>query len=160
MKINNKLLYCYSCGHDVDHNGWQWHPNNQKRTHTTNVSQVEAHIISVASKKVQHKTLPGFYRDGKGWILAQQLRKANWVMNQQDIWKQQQQQQQWRGGKLRGTGSRTDKIDKQNLEPNSINSSYPTQHNTSNRFTLLVTTNDDEDGYKTTIIKNQTPNNM
>ena len=57
-------------------------------------------------------------------------------------------------------GLRTDKTDKQNLEHNFLNQLYPTQHNTSNRFSLIKTPDDDEDDEKTSIISNQTPNNM
>ena len=73
------------------------------------------HTISGASTKTKHKTLPDGSGAGKGWILAQKLCKANWVMNQHDTWKQQQQQQQWRGQQLGATVSITDKTDKQNI---------------------------------------------
>ena len=76
-------------------------------------------------------------------------------MDQQDTWKQQQQQQQWIAWLLGATGSRSVKIDKQNLEPNTVNLFYPTKHNTNNRFALLATTDDNDDDDKTTIIKNQ-----
>ena len=97
MKIHNNLSYLYSCGYNVDHNGLQFHPNTRKRTHIPNVGRNESHTIAGASMKVQHKTLPDGFGSGKGWILAQQLRKSNWVMDQQVTCKQQQQQQQWRG---------------------------------------------------------------
>ena len=41
--------------------------------------------------KAQHKTLPDGMGAGHGWILAGQLRKANWVMEQNKQWKQQHQ---------------------------------------------------------------------
>ena len=50
------------------------------------------------------------------------------------------------------------KIDKQNLELNTGNSLYPTTHNTTNRFALLETTDDNDN--KTIIINNQTNNQM
>ena len=43
------------------------------------------------------KTLFDGSVDGKGWVLAQQHQKANWLIEQQDTWKQQQQQKQWIG---------------------------------------------------------------
>ena len=46
------------------------------------------------------------------------------------------------------------KIDKHNLELNTGNSLYPTTHNTTNRFALIATTDDDD--YKTIIINNWT----
>ena len=41
--------------------------------------------------KAQHKTLPDGTGAGHGWILEGQLRKANWVMDQNEQWKQQHQ---------------------------------------------------------------------
>ena len=41
--------------------------------------------------KAQHKTLPDGTGAGNRWILAQQLRKSNWVMDQNEQWKQQPQ---------------------------------------------------------------------
>ena len=69
-------------------------------------------------------------------------------MYQQDTWKQHQQQQQWRGLRLGETGSISGKIDKQHLEPNTVNLLYPTQHNTNNIFALLATADDNEDDEK------------
>ena len=100
--------------------------------------------------KAQQKTLPDGSGAGKGWILAQQLRKPNWVMDQQDTWKHHQKQKQWCGRRLGAMRSKTDKIDKQNLELTYINLLY-------NRFALLATDEDDDDYEKTTIINNQTP---
>ena len=40
--------------------------------------------------KAQHKTLPDNTGAGNGLILAKQLRKANWVMDQNEQWKQKQ----------------------------------------------------------------------
>ena len=57
----------------------------------------EAHKIAGAYMKAQQKTLTDGYGSRKGWILSQKLRNANWVMNQQYIWKQHHQQQKWRG---------------------------------------------------------------
>ena len=76
----------------------------------------------------------------------------------QDTWKQYQQKIQWRGWRLGATVPIWDKRYKQNLEPNNVNSLYPTTHNTKNRFSLLATTNDNDD--KTTIINNRTNKKM
>ena len=81
-------------------------------------------------------------------------------MDQQDTWKQQQQQKQCPGLCLGATGSITDKIYKQNLEPNYVNSLYLTQHNTCNIFSLLATDEDNDEDEKTTIINKQTPKTM
>ena len=101
MKFHNKISYCYSSIYDVDHIGWQCQLNKIKITHIPNVVRDEAHTIADASMKAQHKNLPDGYGADNGWILTQQLRKENWIMDQQDKWKQQHQQQhqkqQWRG---------------------------------------------------------------
>ena len=51
-------------------------------------------------------------------------------------------------------------MDKHNLEPTSVDSLYPTQENTCNRFALLATDEDDDDNEKTTILNNQTHKTM
>ena len=56
-----------------------------------NVPRNEAHTVAGALMKAQHKTLPDGTGAGNGWILAQKFRKANWVMDQNKQWKQQQQ---------------------------------------------------------------------
>ena len=145
----NNLSYCYSCGYDVYHTGWQFHPSTRKRTHLPNVGRDDAHTISGASIKAQHKTLSDGSEAGKGWILVQQLRKSNWVLGQKGTWGKQQQQKQWIGWRLGVTGPRSGKIDHKNLEPTTVNSLYPTKHNTTNIFSLLATTDDDD---KKTII--------
>ena len=85
-KVNLNLLYCYSCGYDVDHVGWQC--QYKKHTHIPNVPRDEAHTVAGASMKAQHKTLYDGTGSGHGWILTGQLRKANWVMDQNKQWKQ------------------------------------------------------------------------
>ena len=75
MKMHNNLSYYYSCRYDVDHTGWQCHPNTRKRTHITNVGKDETHTIAGALMKVQHNTPTDGSGSGKGWILTQQLRK-------------------------------------------------------------------------------------
>ena len=49
----------------------------------------------------QHKTLPDSMGAGNSWILAGQLRKANWVMDQNKQWKQQHQWEKCRLGATR-----------------------------------------------------------
>ena len=41
--------------------------------------------------KAQHKTLPDGMGAGHGWIMSGQLRKTNWVMDQNEQWKHQHQ---------------------------------------------------------------------
>ena len=88
-KVNLNLLYCYSCGYDVEHAGWQC--QYKKTTHIPNVTRDEAHTVAGASMKAQHKTLPDGTGAKHGWILAGQLHKANWVMDKNEQWKQQHQ---------------------------------------------------------------------
>ena len=59
-------------------------PIPEKRTHIPNVGRDEAHTIAGASIKAQHKNLLDVSGVGNRCILAQQLRKAKWVMYQQD----------------------------------------------------------------------------
>ena len=54
-KVNLNLLYCYSCGYDVDHAGWQC--QYKKNTHIPDIPCDEAHTVSGASMKAQYKTL-------------------------------------------------------------------------------------------------------
>ena len=75
----------------MDHDGY--HCLNQKLGHIPNVPRNEAHTVYRASMKAQHRTLPDGSGAGKGWHLAQNLRKANFVMDQRENWKRQQQQQ-------------------------------------------------------------------
>ena len=51
----------------------------------------EAHTVAGALMKAQHKKLPDGTGAGHGWILAGQLLKANWVMDQNEQWKKQHQ---------------------------------------------------------------------
>ena len=81
-KVNLNLLYCYSCGYDVDHAIWQY--PYKKTTHIPNVPCDKAHTMAGASMKAQHKTLLDGTGAGIGWILDQQLRKANCVMDQNE----------------------------------------------------------------------------
>jgi hypothetical protein len=79
IKQNMNLCYCFTCGYDVDHQGFQCPvPRND---HIPTVSRDDAHTIWGASMKAQHKTLPDGTGAGMGWILAQNLRKANFVMD-------------------------------------------------------------------------------
>ena len=156
--MHNNPSYHYSCGYYVYCTEWQYHPNTRKRTHIPNVGRDEAHTIAVDSMKAQHKTLPDGSGTGKGWILAQQLIKSNWVMDRQYTWKQQHQQQQWRGWQLGATGPRLGKTDNKNLEPTTVNSLYPTTNNSTNIFALLSTNN--YVYHKKIIISNRTHKNI
>lgn len=92
LKTHQNLLYCYSCGYNVDHDGWNC--SCPKAHHIPNVHRDQAHEYDRASMKAQHKTLPDGTGVGKGWILAQNLSKANYVMDLQRQWRQQRQPDQ------------------------------------------------------------------
>jgi hypothetical protein len=89
IKQNMNLCYCFSCGYDVDHPGFQC--PNPRSNHIPTVKREDAHTIWGASMKAQHKTLPDGTGAGMGWILAQNLRKANFVMD-----KRQENYEHWR----------------------------------------------------------------
>ena len=98
--------------------------------------------------KAQHKTLIGGLGYGKVWILAQQPIKENWLMDQKDSLKKQQQQKQWRGLRLGETGLRTENKYISYLEPPYEKPLYPTRQNHNNIFALLVTGKDKDDDEK------------
>ena len=52
------LLYCFSCGYDVDHDGYNCPTNCQKHVHLPQVKRDEAYMYEGACMKAQHKTLP------------------------------------------------------------------------------------------------------
>jgi hypothetical protein len=45
-----------------------------------------------ACMKAQHKTLPDGTGAGQGWVLAQSVAKAQWTVQQQQLYQQQQWQ--------------------------------------------------------------------
>ena len=105
MKTHQNLLYCFSCGYDVDHNGWQcpW----PKEGHIPDVHRDVAHEVPGACMVAQHKTLPDGTGAGKGWILAQSITKAQYVMDGRRQWAQQQGRGGGGGrGNRRGNGNR------------------------------------------------------
>ena len=58
LKQNVNLLYCFSCGYDVDHDGYNCPPNCQKQVHLPHVKRDDAHMYEGACMKAQHKTMP------------------------------------------------------------------------------------------------------
>ena len=85
-------MYCFTCGYDVDQAGFQC--QSAKAGHILNLTRNQAHIVWCACRKGHHKTLPDGTGAGMGWILANNLQKATYVIdkNQQDYktWKAQQ----------------------------------------------------------------------
>jgi hypothetical protein len=77
VKRHNNLLYCYSCGYDVDHDGYGC--TNPKVHHVPSVTRAMAHTVPRASMKAQHKTLPDGTGAGMGWILSESIGKASYI---------------------------------------------------------------------------------
>ena len=91
IKQNNNLLYCFSCGYNVDHDGYKCPPSCQKQIHLPNVKRVEAHMFEGACMRAQHKTLPDRTGTGRGWIMKKQMEKGRFVLDKQAAWKSQKQ---------------------------------------------------------------------
>ena len=78
LKENMNLLYCFTCGYDVDHAGHQC--PNPKPNHIPNVPRDDAHLCPGASMRAQHKALPDGTGQGKGWLIAQAANKGFYTM--------------------------------------------------------------------------------
>jgi hypothetical protein len=98
QKTHNNLLYCYTCGYDVDHDGFACHIGIAG-CHIPNVKRDKAHMCPGASMKAQHKMLPDGTGQGKGWLLAPSITKAQFTMNKQQEHHHNQQRPptQWSG---------------------------------------------------------------
>ena len=90
LKQQLNTLYCYSCGYDVDHDGYHCPVNLQKQSHLPHITRENAHLVDGASMKAQHKTLPDGTGAGQGWVLERNLGKARYTMQKREEWKQQQ----------------------------------------------------------------------
>ena len=53
LKQNVNLLYCFLCGYDVDHDGYNCPPNCQKQVHLPHVKRDDAHMYEGACMKVR-----------------------------------------------------------------------------------------------------------
>ena len=91
IKQNMNLLYCFSCGYDVNHDGYNCPTNCQKHVHLPQVKRDEAHMYEGACMKAQHKTLPDGTGAVQGWIMTKQMEKGRFVLDKQVVWKAQQQ---------------------------------------------------------------------
>ena len=92
LKTFDNLKYCPNkgCGYDVDHMGYEcpyYAPWNVERDH--------GHLVPGASTKGQHKTLADGTGAGLGWLMAQSITSAQWVMEQR---REYGRNQQGRGG--------------------------------------------------------------
>ena len=82
-KFHNNLLYCFTCGYDVDHPGNQCPKGHMNRHgHQPNVPREMAHTVQNACQKGGHKMLPDGSGLAQGFILEQNLQKNSWTMNQ------------------------------------------------------------------------------
>ena len=72
-------MYCFTCGYDVDQAGFQC--QCAKEGHSPNVTRDQDHTVWRACMKGKHKTLPDSTGSGMGWILANNLQKANYVID-------------------------------------------------------------------------------
>ena len=106
LKTHNNLWYCFSCGYDVDHDGY--HCPAPRWDHIPDVPRDLAHEVPGACMKAAHKTLPDGTGAGKGWIISQAITKHQYAMpNNANPWQRQPYQQQQRrgwGGRGRGRG--------------------------------------------------------
>lgn len=85
LKTYLNLWYCFSCGYDVDHNGYNC--PNPKLNHIPNVHCDHVHTIEGTCMKAVNKTLPDGTGAGKGWILTQAMKKHQHAMPQsQNPW--------------------------------------------------------------------------
>ena len=91
IKQHRNLLYLFSRGHDVYHDGYRCPPSCQKQIHLPNVKRDEAHMYKGACMRAQQKTLPDGTGAGRGWIITKQMEKGRFVLDKQAAWKAQQQ---------------------------------------------------------------------
>ena len=103
LKRFENLNYCYTCGYDVDHAGHQCTHTNGG-FHMPNIKRDEAHLYAHqgACMVAQHKSLANGEGCGMGWIMANSISKAQFVMERQQLFRQQNgyhggQQQNWQG---------------------------------------------------------------
>ena len=97
LKRFDNLLYCFTCGYDVDHPGTHC-PFTEGNFHLPNVKRDEAHLYSHqgACMVAQHKSLSNGEGCGVAWMMANAVSKAQFVMDRQHaIKKQNGQHQQW-----------------------------------------------------------------
>ena len=66
LKQHMNVLYCLSCGYDVDHDGYNFPPSSQKQIHLPNVKRDNAHMYEGACMRAQHKTFPDGTGSGQG----------------------------------------------------------------------------------------------
>ena len=81
IDIFHNLHYCFTCGYDVDHPGNAC-PVANPEYHMPNIPCDEAHMYpnQGSSMIAQHKSLPDGTDAGMGWILANIIIKAQFVM--------------------------------------------------------------------------------
>ena len=80
-KQHMNLLYCFSCGYDVDRDGYNCPANCQKHVHLPQVKRDKAHMYQGACMKAQHKTLPDGTGAGMGRIMTKNMEKDRFVLD-------------------------------------------------------------------------------
>ena len=91
LKQHMNVLYCFSCGYNVDHDGYNCPPPYQKQIHLPNVKTDDAHMYEGARMRAQYKTLPDGTGAGQRWITKKQTEKGIFVLDKKAVWKTQQQ---------------------------------------------------------------------
>ena len=77
IKQHVNLLYCFSCGYDIDHDGYRCPTLRQNKIHLPNFKHDEAHMYEGPCMRAQHKMLPGGTGAGQGWIMTKKWRRAD-----------------------------------------------------------------------------------
>ena len=91
LNLYINLLHFFSCGYDVDHDGYTCPPSCQNKIHLPNVKRDEAHMYKGACMRAQHKTFPDGIGAGRGWIMIEQTDNRRFVLDKQAAWKAQKQ---------------------------------------------------------------------
>ena len=80
-QTKHELALLFSCGYDVDHDGYNCPPNCQKHVHLPQVKRDEAHMYQGACIKAQHKTLMDGTGAGMGWIMTKNMEKGHFILD-------------------------------------------------------------------------------
>ena len=95
IKKFHNLHYCFTCGYNVDHPGNAC-PVADPTYHMPNISCDKSHMYNNqgASMVAQNKSLPYGTGYGMGWIIANSISKAQFLIQRQQEFANIHQQQQ------------------------------------------------------------------